>query len=152
MNSSPRWTRSQPGASMSMNDLHGRVILYSYLWRREYLRGEESGRKARPTCVMIIVRGKDGARTALLFPITSQPPSDATAAVAIPEIEAKRARLYVPAWVIVEEFNGDDPEKSFALEDATALGRFSRPFMMKIAAAASRCMRERGVRAVPRDR
>lgn len=32
---------------------HGHVILYSYLWAREYDRGEESGRKARPTCVML---------------------------------------------------------------------------------------------------
>ncbi|RWC26294.1 MAG: hypothetical protein EOS73_14120 [Mesorhizobium sp.] len=38
---------------------HGHVIL-SYLWAREFDRGEESGRKARPTCVMVIVAGKDG--------------------------------------------------------------------------------------------
>ena len=38
---------------------HGQVILYSYLWAREFDRGEESGRKARPTCVMLIVAGKD---------------------------------------------------------------------------------------------
>ncbi|WP_245274504.1 hypothetical protein [Mesorhizobium sp. L2C066B000] len=45
---------------------HAHVILYSYLWAREFDRGEESGRKARPTCVIAIVAGKNG-RTRLCF-------------------------------------------------------------------------------------
>lgn len=133
-----------------MTDLHGSVLLYAYLWHREHRRGEEIGRKAQPTCVMIIVRGSNGAQQALLFPITSQPPSPETAAVAIPETEARRAKLYTPAWIIVEEFNSDDPATSFALEDAKPLGRFSRRFMAQVAGAAAKAMREHGVRAVPR--
>jgi len=133
-----------------MRDLHGRVILYAYLWHREHERGEESGRKARPTCVMVIVRGKDGANQILLFPITSQEPTAGTAAVLVPETEARRANLYTPAWVVVDEFNTDDSEASFALEDARPLGQFSARFMGQIASAAAKAMRAQGARAVPR--
>ncbi len=54
---------------------HGDVIRYSYLWAREFDQGEHSGRKARPTCVMIVVPSRDGPSKTLLFPITSQPPT-----------------------------------------------------------------------------
>jgi len=33
----------------------GLVILYNYLWAREYDRHEQSGRKARPACVQIMI-------------------------------------------------------------------------------------------------
>lgn len=46
---------------------HGDVIRYSYLWGREYVRGEESGRKARPRCVMTIFRGQDGKKQPSCF-------------------------------------------------------------------------------------
>ncbi|WP_246501442.1 hypothetical protein [Mesorhizobium caraganae] len=81
---------------------HGHVILYSYLWAREFDRREESGRKARPTCMMVIVAGKDGCTRPLLFPITSKAPGPDRRCVEIPETEAKRAKLYTPAWVIVD--------------------------------------------------
>lgn len=87
---------------------HGEIVLYSYLWAREHDRGEETGRKARPTCVMLILVGKDGRRRPLLFPITSQPPGSSGHVVEIPETEARRAKLYTPAWVVVDEFNTDD--------------------------------------------
>ncbi|CAN7509741.1 hypothetical protein LJR231_003632 [Phyllobacterium sp. LjRoot231] len=73
--------------------LHGQVILYSYLWAREYDRGEESGRKSRHTCVMLIIAGKGGKQTPLLFPITSQLPRPDAHAIEIPETEARRAKL-----------------------------------------------------------
>lgn len=63
---------------------HGSVIRYAYLWAREQGRGEESGRKNRPTCVMIIMRGS-GGDTPLLFAITSRAPAAGTDAVEIPE-------------------------------------------------------------------
>jgi hypothetical protein len=130
--------------------LHGQVVFYSYLWWREHLRGEETGRKARPSCVMIVVSQRSGGRRAILFPITSSPPGSDTAAVAVPETEARRAKLYTPAWVIVEEFNSDDPENSLALDDAQPLGAFSRKFIGRIAAEAARAARAKGIRAIPR--
>lgn len=129
---------------------HGQVILYSYLWAREHDSGEESGRKARPTCVLLIVAGKDGRPRPLLFPITSRPPGPSTRFVEIPETEARRAKLYTPAWVIVDEFNTDDLATSWAIEDAEPLGQFSRRFMARIAAEVAAAIRASGVRSVPR--
>lgn len=129
---------------------HGDVVLYSYLWWREHARGEESGRKARPACVMIIVSQPKGSKRAILFPVTSAPPMPGTAAIVVPDIEARRAKLHTPAWVIVEEFNSDDPDNSLALEDTRPLGTFSRAFIGRIAAAAAAAARERGMRAITR--
>jgi len=129
---------------------HGSVILYSYLWAREHKQGEESGRKTRPACVMIILRGHGGVETPLLFPITSRSPLSGRRAIAIPETEARRARLYTPAWVIVDEFNTDDLGTSFAVEDREPLGMFSRKFMARIAAGAAAAIRAGGAQAVPR--
>lgn len=129
---------------------HGDIILYSYLWAREFDQGEESGRKARPTCVMLIVAGRDGRQRPLLFPITSQPPRPGARFVEIPETEARRAKLYTPAWVIVDEFNTDDLATSWVIEDSEPLGRFSRKFMARIAVEAAAAIRAGAVRSVPR--
>lgn len=134
-----------------MTDIgHGSVIRYAYLWAREHDRGEEAGRKVRPACIMLITRGKDGREIPLIFPITSRSPRPGTEAVEIPEIEARRARLYTPAWVIIDEFNTDDIENSFAIEDREPLGTFSRAFMGRIAAAAASAIRTGHSRAIPR--
>ncbi|MEQ1951198.1 hypothetical protein [Mesorhizobium sp. CN2-181] len=130
--------------------LHGQVVLYSYLWWREHLRGEETGRKARPCCVMVVISQRNGGRRAILFPITSSPLGRDTTAVAVPDTEARRAKLYTPAWVVVEEFNSDDPENSLALDDAEPLGVFSRKFIGRIAAEAAKAARAKGIRAIPR--
>jgi hypothetical protein len=129
---------------------HGHVILYAYLWAREYERGEESGRKARPTCVMLIMRGRDGKQVPLLYPITSKAPLPGAFAVKVPETEARRANLYSPSWVIVDEFNMDDLARSHSIEDSEPLGMFSRRFMSDIAAAAAAAMRKGVSRAVSR--
>jgi hypothetical protein len=130
---------------------HGHVILYSYLWVREFEKGEESGRKARPTCVMLIMRGRDGKQAPLLFPITSKHPLPGAFAVEVPETEARRANLYSPSWVIVDEFNLDDLARSHSIEDSEPLGIFSRKFMSSIAAAAAAAMRKGVSRSVPRS-
>lgn len=129
---------------------HGHIILYSYLWAREHRRGEESGRKTRPTCVMLIVAGKHGERQTLLFPITSRPPGPSTQFVEVPEIEARRANLSTPAWVIVDEFNTDDLARSWAVQAVRPLGRVSRRFMSRIAAATAAAIRAGTAKSVPR--
>ena len=129
---------------------HGDVILYAYLWAREHERGEESGRKARPTCILLIVPGRDGKPKPLLFPITSQPPRVTARAIQIPETEARRAKLHTPAWVIVDEFDTDDLATSWAVEDTKPLGQFSRKFMARIAAEAAAAIRAGAARSVPR--
>ncbi|SEP50646.1 hypothetical protein SAMN04487843_13832 [Methylobacterium sp. ap11] len=98
---------------------------------------------------MLIVVGKDGRRRPLLFLITSQPPGSFGHVVEIPETEARRAKLYTPAWVVVDEFNTDDLAASWALEDTKRLGRFSRKFMSRTAAAAV-AIRAGEARSIPR--
>jgi hypothetical protein len=128
----------------------GDIVLYAYLWAREHKHGEESGRKARPACVMILFADKVGRKTTLLFPVTSQRPAAAAEAIEIPETEARRARLYTPAWIIVSEFNTDDLDTSFALEEREPLGTFSGKFMSIVAARAAAAIRKGFSRSVPR--
>ena len=65
-----------------------------------------------------------------ILPITTQPPTEKQTAVAIPNIEAKRANLDVtPSWVIVDELNVDLYETSYALEDRQRRGAFSSAFV-----------------------
>jgi len=69
---------------------NGLVISYNYLWAREHDRHEESGRKARPACVQIIIANGENGTVVALFPITSQPPQAERTALAIPEMDARR--------------------------------------------------------------
>jgi hypothetical protein len=128
----------------------GDVIRYSYLWAREHDRCEESGRKSRPVCVMIIFKDGSGKEATLLFPITSQAPLPQTTAIEIPHTEARRARLSLPSWIVVSEFNTDDLASSFALEVREPLGTFSSKFMSMVASQAAAAIRAGASRAVPR--
>jgi hypothetical protein len=91
---------------------NGLVISYNYLWAREYDRHEESGRKARPACVQIIIARNESATIVALFPITSQPPYKDRTALQIPEMEARRIGLTIPSWIILDEWNLDNLAKS----------------------------------------
>jgi len=75
-----------------MTDIgHGSVICYAYLWASEHDGARKpAARCARPAS-MLITRGRDGRGIPLIFPIRSR-------SVEIPEIEARRAGLYTPAW------------------------------------------------------
>jgi hypothetical protein len=78
---------------MSIEDFKtGCVVRYSYLWAREPDRGETEGRKDRPVCLMLII-AREGREIAMLYPITSQTPTGKTRALAVPQIEARRAGL-----------------------------------------------------------
>lgn len=50
----------------------GDLLRYYYLWARQADAGEESGRKARPVC--IVVRIPTTPAALFLFPLTSQQP------------------------------------------------------------------------------
>jgi hypothetical protein len=128
---------------------NGLVISYNYLWAREYDRHEESGRKARPACVQIIVAGKGGTVVAL-FPITSQPPQAGRTALEIPEIEARRVGLSIPSWIIIDEWNLDDLAKSPHIADPRPIGSLSPVFMKRVRSEAAARIRQRRYRSVPR--
>ncbi|EJJ26245.1 hypothetical protein PMI11_05497 [Rhizobium sp. CF142] len=60
---------------MSREFLPGQVIDYPYLWAWQHERGETEGRKLRPICVVVAVRGaNDGLTHLALLAITTQPP------------------------------------------------------------------------------
>lgn len=96
-------------------------------------------RKIRPTCVVVAVRGAtDGLTHLALLAITTQPPLADRVAVEVPAIEGRRAGLgdLKRYWIVVDEYNHDIAERSFYIEPhSQILGRFSKAFMMKIAAA-----------------
>ncbi|RWR30479.1 hypothetical protein D2T29_12470 [Sinirhodobacter populi] len=112
----------------------GQVIGYHYLWRRQAVAGEISGRKSRPTCVALIVANKAGQHILFLAPITKQMPGAERIAIEVPETEARRANLDrdIRLWVIVDEVNADLLEDSYTLEDREPRGRFSAAFTDRI--------------------
>jgi hypothetical protein len=72
-----------------------------------------------------------------LLAITTQPPQTGRLALEVPEIERQRAGFgdLKQSWIVVDEYNYDIAERSWYIEPGQAmLGRFSKPFMMKVAA------------------
>ena len=135
----------------------GPVVSYHYLWAREYDRGEESGRKARPACVMIPV----GIKTdeIVLFPITTQPPLPGRLAVEIPEMERRRLNLSADrqSWIILDEGNRDIMPRSYHIEPIGldpviyAYGVFSTAFMRLVLRHLAAAIRSHTFRFVDRE-
>lgn len=89
-----------------MKPENGLVIRYSFLWLREFERGEEAGRKARPVCVQLLMTPSSGMQEpVVLFLITSLPPTGSDDAMLLPALEARRVGLRTPAWLIVNHLN-----------------------------------------------
>lgn len=128
----------------------GLVIRYAYLWAREKDRGEESGRKSRPVCVQILFAGTTASTRTLLFPITSQPPGADARALAIPQMEARRIGIRLPAWIIVNEWNEDDIETTDCLAAVDPLGAFGKTFVQRIRDEVIAAIKARHYRAVDR--
>ncbi len=135
---------------MMIEPRNGLVLRYSYLWARQYDRREESGRKDRPACVQIIVSGGEAGTIVAFFPIISQASSDAGSALEIPETEARRIGLALPAWIIVDEWNLDNLATSAHIGDARPLGTFSAAFMQRVRKAAAARIRARRYRSISR--
>lgn len=135
---------------MSREFLPGQIIAYPYLWGWQDERGETEGRKSRATCVVVAVRStKDGLTHLALLAVTTQPPQSNRAAMEIPDTEARRAGLsdLKRCWIMVDEYNYDVAERSWYIEpDQKALGRFSKAFMTRIAAAFGEASRKSGRR------
>ena len=123
---------------MSVEHRSGLVVLYPYLWRWQRDRGETEGRKERPVCVAIAVRdSRKGFTHLALLAISSRPPGSDERAIEVPQIECRRGGLsdFKQAWITVSEYNYDIAERSLYLEPSeAALGRFSKSFMMRLAA------------------
>ena len=131
---------------MSRSLRPGEIVAYPYLWKWQHEKGETEGRKERPVCVVIAVRGsKDDLTHLALLAISSQPPSIPQTAIEIPEIECRRSGLgeFKRAWITISEYNYDIAERSFYFDQAQpVLGRFSKSFMMQLAKAVGPLMRQ----------
>ena len=130
--------------------LPGTLVVYPYLWKRQAAQGETEGRKDRPVSVLIAVRGaRDDLTHLALLAISSQQPRDADTALEVPEIERRRGGLseFKAAWITVDEYNYDIAEKSWYLDPHPhVLGRFSKSFTTRVAAACKHHFARKDVR------
>jgi hypothetical protein len=89
----------------------GLVIRYSYLWLREYERGQEEGVKDRPCAVILVATDDQANKVVTVLPVTHTPPFGATLASAALAVEipyATKQRLGLdaePSWVLLTEAN-----------------------------------------------
>lgn len=127
----------------------GEVYFYNYLWRREQLSGEESGRKARPA-VLIFRSATDPARL-FLFPITTQRPDASREAIDIPKSERDRCGLGQPCWLIIDEFNITLDTRSYDFASLTPLGRLSDRFYATLARRIASVIRAGAAKHVKRS-
>ena len=127
----------------------GHVIRFNYLWAREASRGEETGRKTRPAC--IVVRTNSNPAALFLLALTSQPPSKGQAIISVPETECKRAHLRAPSWIIVDEYNRVVEDAVHDFESMEPLGKFSVVFLKKVAEALKAEAISRRLKAVVRS-
>jgi len=86
---------------------NGAVIRYAYLWRDEQRRGQEEGRKDRPTAVLLAkTESRTGRCTVLVLPITHTPPQHPEIAIGIRPTEARTMGLdETPSWIVCNEIN-----------------------------------------------
>lgn len=93
MSSTTSWTKPQPTD----------VILYSYLWRHEAAKGEESGRKDRPCLVLAATEMKAGLRV-ITAPITTKR-HEPEQLVALPPRVAQHLGLDLGCSVVCNDLN-----------------------------------------------
>jgi hypothetical protein len=116
------------------------VASYPYLWVWRRQGGETEGRKDRPVCVAVAVKGADGLTHLALLAITSTPPRPDQRAIEMPPLEIRRLRLSETkqAWVVVSEYNYDILEKSFSLDPSRHDGRKLSPGFLDVVLRAFR--------------
>jgi hypothetical protein len=83
----------------------GLVIRYSYLWRREYLQGQEEGRKDRPCAIVAAIRNEAGSSRVLVLPVTHAQPVEGTAIEIPRHVKAELGLDDQPSWIVVSEYN-----------------------------------------------
>ncbi|MBP2448609.1 hypothetical protein [Rhizobium leguminosarum] len=127
----------------------GDIVRFHYLWKRQADAGEETGRKARPVCVVVRTGAVPGV--VFLFAITSQMPPDERISLPISQIESRRAGLDFPCFIILDEYNRVELDKAFDFESTVPLGSFSPAFLKKIARTVKDAAASRRISAVSRS-
>ncbi len=126
----------------------GDIIRYGYLWARQSDAGEESGRKARPACV--VVRTPKNPAILFVFPLTSQKPEADHPYIPVSEIECRRGGLDFPSYLVIDEFNHFLETEAFDLETPAPVGAFSHAFLKRIAIRVRELSAQKRLRGVAR--
>ena len=126
----------------------GDVAEFYYLWHREELAGEETGRKARPVCV--VIRSPGNPDVVFVFPFTSQPPLAGQLALEVPEIECRRVGLYSPCWLVLDEYNRVEMDKDYDFASTEPIGSVSPAFLREIARTVRNALASHRLKAVNR--
>lgn len=86
--------------------LPGLVVRYSYLWRDEFLKGQEEGVKDRPCALILTMRTEDGDEVVTVLPITHAAPRDPKSALEIPrDIKLRLGLDDERSWIVLTEAN-----------------------------------------------
>jgi hypothetical protein len=85
----------------------GLVIPYAYLWRHEHRKGQEEGRKTRPSVIVLAVRNeKSGSHRVTVAAITHTPPAKDGEAIEVPPRVKQALGLDDErSWVVLDEVN-----------------------------------------------
>lgn len=127
----------------------GGVYNFSYLWAWQFQKGEESGRKFRPVCLVLKRPGDESAL--FLFPLTSRMPEADRLSLNIPSDELRRCGLQPPCWIILDEFNRTLADRPFDFESLEPLGLFSAKFMKGMARRIKKGSKDQRIQPVPRS-
>jgi hypothetical protein len=126
----------------------GAIVRFFYLWSRQADAGEVSGRKSRPSC--IVIRTPTNPAALFLFPITSKQPASDRLHIQISEIECRRCGLNAPSWLILDEFNRVMSDETYDFDSLKQQGTFSGAFMKQIATIVQSGIRSRSIKGVRR--
>jgi hypothetical protein len=85
----------------------GLVIPYAYLWRHEHRKGQEEGRKVRPSVIVLAVKGtKSGSPRVTIAPITHTAPTKSGEAIELPPRVKQALGLDDErSWIVLDEVN-----------------------------------------------
>lgn len=84
----------------------GLVIHFSYLWRNEFERGEEAGRKSRP--VLILSVRDDLPKRIIVLPITHTEPPVGRGILIPPRVKDHLGLDAEKSWIIIDDLNVTD--------------------------------------------
>ena len=136
----------------------GLVIRYSYLWRREHLKGHEEGTKDRPCAIIAALRDEaDGGTRVLVIPVTHSPPAAEDEAVELPQhVKSALGLDSERSWIVLSEWNdfiwpGPDVRRLPGGSDASiAYGSLPAPFFRRVHARFLKIAKEGRARRVVR--
>jgi hypothetical protein len=127
----------------------GQIYRFSYLWAREHDRGEDSGRKDRPACLLL--RSAKSPDLLVMYAITTSRPDSGRVALEVPQIERRAAGLDQKCWVVLDEFNISSASDPVDFASAQPIGAFSSAFVRRLLEMARTTIAERRARAIRRE-